>query len=365
MRLWHIAALLVAGIAVGAAMPGRFTSIFGATLYLFLPALIFDGAWRLDLRVMRESWKAIALLSVPGVIVTAAIVAVCSHFLGNFGWTAALLLGTILSATDPVAVIAIFRRLNVPTRLQTIVESEALLNDAVAVVLYRSITAAALLSSGATGTWPVAWDAALGAAAGVVLGIVLAYAVAFVLRDQIGPIIQSIATLGGAYGGYIIADRLGWSGIFAVIAFGVALRELERTRLSVASAQEVGEFWNAVALIANLLLFFLIGTALDFARLAHAVLPVSVAIGAVLLSRIVVAYGLLQIVRAHVRRVWQTVVRMAGIRGALSLALALATPTLVAQKDLIIDATFAVVVVTILSGTLTLEKRLAPLELEK
>ncbi len=364
MNLRYIALLLLAGIAVGIAMPGRLTAVFGAaTLYVFLPALIFEGAWHLDVHLVRRAWRPIALLAVPGVAITAGIIAVCVHYVGNFAWEAALILGAILSATDPVAVVTIFRRVRVPRRLATIVESESLLNDAVAVVLYRAILAAVVVGAGVGGTWHAAAQAGLGVLIGACLGAALAYAAAFALRQAVTTAIQSAATLVGAYGSYILAERFGWSGIFAVLTFGIVLRELERHRVSVASAGGVERFWNAIALAANLVLFFLIGAALDFARLLHSLPAAGITLAAVLLARAVVAYGLLRLARAYLRPYWMTVVRMAGIRGALSLALALATPAAVAQRSAIVDATFAVVVVTILAGTLTLTWRVERLPL--
>lgn len=364
MRLWHIAALLVAGIVVGIAFPGRLTGVFGAaTLYLFLPALIFEGAWHLDLQVMRRAWKPIALLAIPGVVVTAAVVAAAMHYAGAFAWDAALILGAILSATDPVAVVAIFRRVDVPKPLATIIESESLLNDAIAVVVYRAVIAVVLMSSGTLAVWREAGMAMTGVVIGIVLGLIFAYAAAFALRDRVTAWVQSAATFVGAYGVYILADAFGWSGIFAVLVFGIALRELERSRITVSSAEGVAAFWSRLSTVANLALFFLIGAALDFTHLLYSLPAVAITIAAVFVARAIVSYGLLHLVRARVGRVWQSVVRMAGIRGALSLALALATPAAVAQRGALIDATFAVVVITILIGSLTLERRLARMPL--
>jgi CPA1 family monovalent cation:H+ antiporter len=365
VKLWHIAALLVAGIAVGVAFPGRLTALFGeATLYVFLPALIFEAAWHLDLRLMRRSARTIALLAVPGVALTAGVIAVCVHYIAGFEWSAALVLGTILSATDPVAVIAVFRRIRVPRVLATIVESEALLNDGAAVVLYRATIAAIVLSAGSAGMLHASGHAVIGVIAGVAIGVALAWMGALALRKQIGSSVQSFATFIGAYGAYAAAEYAGWSGIFAVIAFGIALRELERRRISVASADGVAAFWDVVALSANVVLFFLTGAALDLTQLAHALPAAGITVAAVLLARALLSYGLLALVRARLKPFWQTVIRMAGIRGALSLALALSAPAALAQRALVINATFAVVVVTILAGTLTLTWRLDPMDLE-
>jgi CPA1 family monovalent cation:H+ antiporter len=351
MKLWHIGTLLVVGISVGVAFPDRLTGVFGqATLYVFLPALIFEAAWHLDFHLMRRAYVPIALLAVPGVVLTAGVIAICVHFAGGFTWSAALVLGAILSATDPVAVVAVFRRLHVPRELATIVESESLLNDAVAVVLYRAIVTSAIAFA--------AVHAVLGVLCGVAIGAALAYAGAFALRRSVAAPVQSFATFAGAYGAYFVADRFGWSGIFAVLTFGIVLRELERHRISVTAAEGVEKFWDGAALVANVALFFLIGAALDFTRLVHSLPAAGVTFGAVLLARLLLSYGLLSLARAKLKPFWRTVVGMAGIRGALSLALALATPAAIAQRGLIINATFAVVVLTILAGTLMLEPRL-------
>lgn len=365
VKLWHIAALLIAGLAVGAIFPYRLTQIFGeATLYVFLPALIFEAAWNLDLHLMRQAWKPIVLLAVPGVAVTAAVIAVCVHFIGTFAWGAALTLGAILSATDPIAVVAVFRRLQVPRELAVIVESESLLNDAVAVVVYRAVIASLLLSGTGGEIWHATWQALLGVAAGIALGVAIAYVAAFAMRKQVAGPVQAIASFAGAYGGYVLADRLNWSGIFAVLAFGIALREFERHRISVTAAEGVENIWEFAALVANVALFFLIGAALDFRRLTHTLPAVGVTLAAVFVARALLANGLLRLVPKRVHPVWRSVVRMAGIRGALSLALALATPQEIGQRSLLIDATMGVVIVTILIGSLTLGRRLERLDLE-
>lgn len=346
-----LAALLVAGLLTGALTHGRAALLFGSlTLYVFLPALIFEGAWSLDARIMRERWRPIALLAVPGVVITAALVAFGAHAAG-LPWRTALLLGAILSATDPVAVVAIFRRLNVPKALATIVESESLLNDAAAVVLYRAVLTAAALWAGLG----VLFAIAAGAAAGWIASVVL--------RRALGVPAQSIATLAGAYAVSAVCDRLGWSGIFGVLTFAIVLRELERDRVSVRVAEGVDKVWSILAVAANAVLFFLLGAAVDFTQMSRSLPIVAATIASVVVARLFLAYGLLQLIKQRVTTAWMTVVRMAGIRGALSVALAIATPAAIAQRAVVVDATFAVAVVTILIGALTYRARLEKMDL--
>lgn len=359
LKLWQIAALVVVGIAFGMIFPSRFTAMFPvATLYVFLPALIFEAAWQIDVRIMRQSWRAIALLAFPGVIVTATVVGVLVHYVGLLPIGLALLLGTVLSATDPVAVTAIFRRLPVPKNLATIVECEALLNDAVAVVLYRTILAAFAVGLTVTSASHIAFQALLGTLGGTLLGIAGAYIAAFALRSKVHAGYQVVTTFIAAYAVYFIADRLKWSGIFAAIALGIVLHALERRHVRVQRASGVERAWRIAALLANTILFFLLGATLNaHALLAH--LPViGVTLLAVFVARLLLAYGGLAFIRPRLARGWRTVIRFAGVRGPLSLALALAIPPEFPGRDVVIEATFAVVVVTTLIATLTFEPRI-------
>ncbi|HEY8298696.1 MAG TPA: cation:proton antiporter [Candidatus Baltobacteraceae bacterium] len=365
MKLWQIAVLLIAGIGVGVAFPGRLTGLFGTvTLYVFLPALIFEAAWQLDLRVMRQVWRPIVLLAFPGVLVTAAIVGAATHVAGALPWRVALLLGAVLSATDPVAVVAIFRQLVVPKTLATIVESEALLNDAVAVVVYRVILMTFAIGATAAGTVQIAAGAVLGTAFGIGLGVVAAFVTSLILRRGIGAVAQTGLTFVAAYGAYFAADRLQWSGIFAVVSLGIVLRALETRHDVVRRADGVERAWSIAAAAANAVLFFLVGAALDVTRLLHAPLVILLTLLAVAAARILLAYGGLALVRPRLDLRWKTVVRLAGVRGALSLALALATPLAIEQRPIIIDATFAVVLVTVLVSSFTIEPRVRELGLD-
>lgn len=364
LKLWQIAALVLAGVGVGILIPNHFTAVFPAlTLYVFLPTLIFEAAWQLDSRTMRQVWRPIAFLAFPGVIVTVAIVSALLHFVAGLPIEVSLLLGAVLSATDPVAVVAIFRNLPIPKALVTIVESEALLNDAVAVVLYRVILASFAVGFTTTDGTHIAGQAVLGSLGGILLGTAVAYVVARALRAVIPAWIQFVATLAAAYAAYLTADRLGWSGIFAVIALGIVLHAIERRQPTVQRAAGVSEGLRTVAMIANGLLFVLIGTALDARILTAQIAVIALTLFAVFLARAFLAFGGLTWIRPQIEHRWRSVIRFAGVRGALSLALALATPAAFPQRSIIIDTTFAVVIVTILIATLTLEPRIGKMKL--
>ena len=365
MNLRYVAPLLALGMILGSLRPGAFTQSFGhATLWIFLPVLIFDAAWELDALAARRLWRPIAFLAFPGVALTAAAIAAAAHFAGGLSWRAALLLGAILSATDPIAVAALFRKLAVPSELLTIVESESLLNDAVAVALYRALLLAAASTALAASPAPLVAGAFGGVVAGVAIGFAVAYVVARVFLRNVAVPAQAVATFAGAYGAYYAAEYFGWSGIFAVIAFGIALRAFEGQRISQDAVRAVGRAWEWLVVAANGILFFLIGASLDVTRLLHEPRLLLATLAGVTLARFVLTGALLlPAVRPHLPPAWLAVIRFAGVRGALSLALAIGTPLALAHRGEIIDATFFVVIVSIFATAFTLERRVRRLGL--
>ena len=351
MKLWQIVVLMLAGIAFGIAEPGKLTYAFGqSTLYVLLPALLFEGAWNLRWGAIKRGWRAIATLAIPGVLLTALLIAgalaVVHVPLGT-----GLLAGAILSATDPIAVIAVFRRMRVPALLATIVECESLFNDAVAVALYRAVLVVAAASAvHAEAVAQVAAVAILGAFGGILIGIALGFAAAAALRNRNDGALQMAVTLVCAYGSYFLADRLACSGIFATIAGGIAMRYFERRWISLTVAENVHQFWDVIALGANAVVFFLVGAALNIVAVLRDPAFVLATLAGVAVARLAVS-GLL--LPSGYPREWLDVVRVAGMRGALSLALAVSLPSAIADRDAIVDATFVVAIATIVSAGLT------------
>jgi CPA1 family monovalent cation:H+ antiporter len=352
VKLWQILAVVVLGLLYGLIEPGRLAFALGhATLYVFLPPLLFEAAWNLNFRAMRRQWIVIATLAGPGVLLTAAIVAgALSIVRVPFG--PALLAGAILSATDPIAVVAVFRRLKVPRTLATIVECESLFNDAVAVAIYRGVLLAIGLGSVSAGAIAiVALNTVAGAAGGVALGVAIAFVTARVLRGRRRVRFQIAATILCAYGAYFLGDYLKLSGIFATIAYGIALRYYERSWITLSIAEDVNRFWDVAALLANGLVFFMVGAGLQIARVAYEPVFAVACVAGVAVARFVVAGMLLPF---PYPRDWLDVVRVAGMRGALSLALALALPASTPYREAIIDGTFAVALATLAASSLTL-----------
>jgi monovalent cation:H+ antiporter, CPA1 family len=353
VKLWQILLVVAVGISYGFIEPGRFEYAFGhATLYIFLPALLFEAAWNLSYRAILRQWAAIATLAGPGVLLTALLVAGALSIV-HVSFGPAFLAGAILSATDPIAVVAVFRRLKgVPKTLVTIVECESLFNDAVAVALYRGTIVAISLGAATAGALAlVALNTLAEALGGALFGVLLAFIVARLLRRRVEVSIQIVTTVICAYGAYFAADYLRLSGIFATVACGIALRYFERAWITLRIADDVNRFWEVAALLANVLVFFMVGAALQLDRFAHHQAVTLACILAIAVARIVVA-GLL--LPGPYPREWIDVVRVAGMRGALCIALALAIPAAIPFREAIVDATFAVSLVTLVASSLTL-----------
>jgi CPA1 family monovalent cation:H+ antiporter len=349
LRVPSAVALVAFGAGTAAIHPVALPFHFGDTLlFIFLPPLIFEAAWSIDPAALRRTALRIALLALPGVVLVAGTIGFGIALSGQLPLASAVVLGAIVSATDPVAVIATFRRLHVPVDLLTIVEGESIANDGVAIVLYA--LALAFASGGAGGSITLASEQALTAiVGGIVIGVACAFVVAFVMgRTRTGPL-EISATVVLAFLAYLGADALHCSGVFATAAAGIALRGFAHIAPVTENADDVDTFWSTIAFIVNALVFLATGLVLQVARIAQHPLLVAVAIIAAVLSRVVLA-GL--IIRPAT---WRITVVFAGMRGGLSLALALALPPALPFRDEIVDAVFGVVLFTLIVQGIALE----------
>jgi CPA1 family monovalent cation:H+ antiporter len=331
----------VALVGIGTLFPIAPPFAFGDTLlFVFLPPLIFEAAWNLDLAALRRTAWRITMLAVPGTLITAGFVAGVLVMVKAFPLAPAVLFGAIVAATDPVAVVAAFRRVNVPPDLRTLVEGESLSNDGVALILF----AFALAVAGGSPT-SIGADVLFGvleAAGGVAIGVAGGVLCAAVLRATDLSEYEVTVTIVLAYVAYLAATALHCSGIFATAAGAIALRAaIARVPGAITNEEDVDRVWNALAFMANAVVFIATGLVIRPDRILHEPWLVLAAIVAVTLARVGLA---LVAVRDLPGRV---TVFLAGMRGALPLALALSLPETLAFRPQIIDATFAVVLVTI------------------
>lgn len=352
--------------SVGLVMAGTGLSWFtaSATLALtpeliykvLLPPLIFEAALQLNWRDFRRDLPLTAMLAFPGTVIAAAIVAAGMHVILRWGWLGAGLFGALIAATDPVSVIAAFKDMRMAGRLSLLVESESLLNDGAAAVMF-----AVLLAAGAGGslqTMAVIGKLFWMVGGGVAVGAAVAGALLVLAGRTDDHLVEITLTTVAAYGSFLLADRLGMSGVLASLAAGLVVGSVGwRGVISADGRGTIVLLWEFIAFLSNSIIFVLIG-----AREAHHATQVftvaaAVAIALVLLGRVAVVYplcGLFAGSRWRVRLWWQHVLVWGGLRGALALALALAVPSSVPERGGIIAAAFAVVAFSVFVQGITM-----------
>jgi CPA1 family monovalent cation:H+ antiporter len=344
VRIPYIVALLIAGLPFGA-LTGE-QEFSDAFLTVLLPPLIFEAAWNFHVDVLARTWRAVLFLAVPGVLLTMAVVGAGLAALGLMPILPALLLGAIVAPTDPIAVIATFKRYAVPAELAITVEGESLFNDGVGVVLYGALAFAA-----ATGVaiepLAVTGNALVVSFGGAAIGA-LAAGLAYVLvRRTDEPDLHVVATVVIAYGAYLIAESFHVSGIFGSLLAGIAYRYFEKRRSDPVTVERVNGFWAVAAFFANSIVFLVVGLRIEVVRIFHHPGLVLVAIGLVIVARLVAVYGVLPFLGVG-SAAWKHVIAVAGIRGGISIALALSLPQETPMRAEIIDAVYAVVAGSVL-----------------
>ena len=358
IRMPYSVALVIAGLAIG--LSGVMKPIHmtpDLVLLIFLPALLFEASFELDITVLKREWRAISALSTLGVIFCMLTVASVLHFLGGLALTTGLLFGAIVSATDPVSVVSLFRRMGMPRRLTMLIEGESLYNDGTALVLFKLVLAMVVAGSG------FAPLNTLGSFVYVILGGFLVggatgWVASLATRPLDDHLLETMLTMVTAYGSFLIADHLGVSQIISVVTAGIIVGNFGSSGMSERTKQAVEAFWEFAAFIANSLLFLLIGLQLNpKVLLANATL-ISLAVVAVLIARVIIVYGLCPISATKelpIPMSWRHLLFWGGLRGALCMALALSLPFNFAGRDEIINMTYGVVLFTLLIQGLTME----------
>ncbi len=377
-------ALLVVVGAVLAAIPGlpRPRLDPEVVFLVFVPPLLYAAAITTSWRDFRRSLRPILLNSVGLVLATMAAVAAVAHALAPaLPWPAAFVLGAIVSPPDPVAVVAVTRRLGVPRVVTTILEGEGLVNDATALVAYRMAVAAVVAGTFSLGQAILGF--LLRGAGGVAVGLAVGYAVAR-LRSVIGkaPVVENTISLLTPFAAFIPAERLGASGVLAVVAVGLYLGRQVPSIASAPTRVQSQNVWELVTFLLEGLVFILVGLELPNVlasiggRPTRGLLAAAAAIsGAAILVRLLWVFAAAYLPRLLASTSepldWRRVafVGWAGLRGADSLVVALALPVaaaggkpFVGRSD-IVFLTFAIIFVTLVLQGLTLKPVLRALGL--
>lgn len=368
IRLPYTVALVLVGLLIAIRHPLDIGVTPDLILALFVPPLIFEAAFHLDLRLLREALPPILTLAVPGVLLTTLFIGGIVALGTELSFGTAVVFGALIAATDPVAVVALFRELGVPRRLAMTVEGESLFNDGTAIVVFRIALAAAVVG----GFDPVEGlfnflQVALG---GMAVGLALGWLAAQLIARLDDRLISATLTTLLAYGAYLLAEQMHVSGVLAVVVAGLLAGNLGATRTSPTTKNMIFNLWEYLAFIANSLVFLLIGLEIDPPQLWANLGAIGVAVVAALSSRAAVVYGLLWLSslgrdREQIRSSWRHVLFWGGLRGAISLALALSLPAALADREMLLSMTFGVLLFTLMGQGTTIQfllKRLGLLE---
>ncbi|MGQ9836993.1 MAG: Na+/H+ antiporter [Cyanobacteriota bacterium] len=344
-------------------------------LTIFLPPLLFEAAWNLKWGELRRDLLPITLFAGIGVIIS-----VVGIGLGLAQWTGiplslALLIGASLSATDPVSVIALFRELGVQERIKTLMEGESLFNDGVAVVAFGLLVGIPLgIETFDLQVTVLQVFTVVGI--GVGMGALVGFGISYLTQRFDLPLVEQSLTLVAAYGTYLIVEELGGSGVIGVVITGLILGNFgSRIGMNPRTRLIVSEFWEFLAFFVNSIVFLLIGDQIQYSILGENLIPIGVTIAAMVISRAVSTYGLIgfcNVVFLSNQKAsgaepisWpvQTVLWWGGLRGSVSIALALSVPESLPGREAIIATVFGVVLFTLLVQGLTVKPLLTGLHL--
>jgi CPA1 family monovalent cation:H+ antiporter len=351
----YTVALVVVGLLLTLQKPVNIELTPELILGLFVPPLVFEAAFHINFNDLRRNLAGILVLAVPGVILTMFIVGGLLAVGTGLGLISALVFGALIAATDPVSVVAIFRKLGVPKRLSVLIEGESLFNDGTAIVLFNLILVVAL--TGKFNLLTSLGDFLRVSVGGILTGLLLGWGVSWLIARVDDYLIETTLTTILAFGSYLLAEHLHFSGVLAVVVAGLINGNLGPKGMSPTTRIILFNFWEYVAFLANSLIFLLLGLQVNIPVLLGSWSSVLWAILAVLVARAVVVYGLGWIVNKFadpVPKRWLHVMNWGGLRGAIALALVLSLPSNFADRDLFRLMAFGVVLFTLLAQSTTM-----------
>ena len=306
-------------------------------LTLFLPGLLFEASMNVDTNILYRNIKSLSIFAVFGLFISVMGTSALLHFLLRVPWQISLLFASMIAPTDPIAVLAIFKRLGVSKKLAVLVEGESLFNDGTGIVMFRIVLG--LVTTGAFSLLGGVLQFLTFVLGGILIGFILGYIASIIFRNLDDSLVQLTLTTILAYGSYLIAEHLHFSGVIATVTTGLVVGGYGLRYLAPHSRLEISSFWGYIGFILNSFVFLLIGVELHILDLVTNIFPIIVAFISVLLGRALSVYlfsGVINRVdsarfltghRERIPKRWQHVIIWGGLHGGLSMVLVMSLPT--------------------------------------
>jgi CPA1 family monovalent cation:H+ antiporter len=368
LHIPYTVGLVIAGLMLGFIHALQAPHLSKELLFtIFLPGLLFEAAFHINFSDFWRNRVTVFSLAVPGVIAATALTTIILTavvqdlpFVSSFNWRYALVFGALIAATDPIAVVAMFKSLGAPKRLGILMEGESLLNDGTGIVFFTlslSILAGTRINAGS-----LVLDFVRIAGMGIIVGLAVGLAISQIIRQIDDAMIEITLTTIAAYGAFAAADQFGYSGVIATVTAGMVCGNYgARTGMSPSTRISVETFWEYIAFALNSIVFLLIGFEANIHTLVSSWKIILIAYLAITLGRGLVMLGvsgLLSFTRERIPSKWTAVLTWGGLRGALPMVLVLSLPQDFLHRDLLISITFGVVIISILLQGLTISSLL-------
>lgn len=357
IRLPYTLALLFLGLALGILNVTPILMLSSdVILLLFLPPLLFEAAFVLDLNLLWSRRRGIMVLALLGTVTATIVGGGVAYVTAGIPWTIALLFGAMIAATDPVAVLAVFRQLGVDDRLAVLLEGESLFNDGIALVLFTALVTA--VTEGFQ-PGPAAFTLVWSVFGGIAIGFLVGGIGFFLLTHMHEHLTEMLVSLAVAYGAFLAADEVMASGVLATLVAGMALGRAGRTRMGFLSSgvEPLIELWAFLAFLANSALFLELGITVRTADLWNHRTSVMWGIAAALIGRAAVSYilgPLISFIGTTLPMKERHVLFWGGLRGAVALAAALSLPEDFPHQAELLAMTYGAVLFTLLVQGLTI-----------
>lgn len=334
---------------------------------IFLPILLFEAAINIEYSHLKADLKPILTFAVPGVLISLGVTAACMHYGVHFPWPIALLFGSLIVATDPVSVLAIFKKLGVPPRLTALVEGESLFNDGTAVVAFQIVLA--MVVTGSFSVMSSIQQFLFVCFGGLAVGMVLSYAAIVVLEKFDDHLLELMITTVLAYSAYLVAEHFHVSGVIAVVSAGIMMGNLGWEKAMTPTTRvTISTFWEFAAFLINSLIFLLIGLQIHLKELREFWPLIAVGIFALFAGRIASVYplaALLNALNAKIPVRWTHILVWGNLKGALSMALVMSLPADVPYRRELLVTIFGVVLFSLLIPGVTMGRFLQMLGVGK